>query len=77
MGVAMVILLVLAAYAGVGVLVGLAFVIAGVSRVDHAATGPGAPWHFRVLILPGAAALWPVVLKWWIAAARKARTSHS
>jgi hypothetical protein len=55
---------VLALYAAIGVVTALAFVIFGVTRVQPAAVSLGA----RILILPGAAALWPYVLKRWIAA---------
>lgn len=68
MVIATAILLAVAVYASLGLMVGLGFVTVGVSRVDHAAAD--APWHFRLLILPGAAALWPLVLRWWIAASR-------
>ena len=55
-------------YAAAGVVVGVPFVVWGAPRVDHAAKG--APAMFRVLILPGVAALWPLMLRRWIAAAR-------
>ena len=55
---------VLALYAAAGVTVALAFVAFGVTRVQPAPVSLGA----RILILPGAAALWPYVLKRWIAA---------
>ena len=58
------------------VLVGGAFVIAGVSVVDPAAAGRGAPWSFRLMILPGAAVLWPIVLVKWVRAARPHRQEH-
>ncbi len=58
------------AYCAVGLVVGAAFVVRGVQRVDAGARG--APMLFRVLILPGAAALWPVVLRWWL----RARGGH-
>lgn len=57
-------------YAGAGVAFALAFVIRGVSRVDPGAAG--APWSFRLLILPGAVALWPVLLGRWLRAAKGA-----
>ncbi|MCK6485752.1 MAG: hypothetical protein HUU22_10730 [Phycisphaerae bacterium] len=53
-----------AAYLAVGLLVALPFVARGVVRVDPAATG--ASWRFRLLILPAATALWPVVASWWL-----------
>ena len=55
---------VLALYAAVGVLTALAFVCVGVTRVQPAAVSLGA----RILILPGAAALWPYVLARWLRA---------
>jgi hypothetical protein len=63
MGIAEVILWILAAYAGIGVVFAFAFVTRGVGRIDHAAAG--APWSFRVLIFPGAAVLWPLLLAKW------------
>jgi hypothetical protein len=56
-------LLVLGAYALVGVLVAGIFVLRGVSTVDAAAARSGL--GFRLVILPGCAALWPMVLGWW------------
>jgi hypothetical protein len=54
----------LAAYAVIGVVAALAFVAFGITRVQPAAVSLGA----RILILPGAAALWPYVLARWIKA---------
>lgn len=55
---------ILAGYAIAGTLFALAFVTAGVSRIDSQARGAG--WGFRALIFPGSAALWPLlVLRWW------------
>jgi hypothetical protein len=56
----------LAAYAGIGAVAALAFVTFGVTRVQPASVSLGA----RILILPGAAALWPYVLARWLKAAR-------
>jgi len=58
----------LTAYALAGLLFGIAFLTAGVSRVDHAAAGSGV--GFRLLILPGVAALWPLLFMRWIGASR-------
>ena len=55
----------IAAYAAVGVLFSLAFVTFGAGRVDPGARG--ASLAFRVVILPGAAALWPWLLRRWVA----------
>ena len=43
-------------YALVGVLFAVPFVLRGAARLDSDAVG--ASWGFRVLIFPGAAALW-------------------
>ena len=47
----------------IGLIVGIPFVLFGVGRVDPDTKGS---WTFRPLILPGVAALWPLVLLWWI-----------
>ena len=54
----------LSAYAAVGLAFAVAFVTAGVQRVDPVANH--APLGFRLIILPGAAALWPLLLARWI-----------
>jgi hypothetical protein len=53
-----------AVYACIGVLFGIAFVIRGAGAIDPAAKHAGL--SFRVLILPGAAALWPLLLHRWM-----------
>lgn len=51
-------------YAGTGLVFAGAFVVRGVGRVDPVAAG--ARWGFRLLIIPGTVALWPVLLgMWW------------
>ncbi|ANM31128.1 hypothetical protein ABI59_18445 [Acidobacteria bacterium Mor1] len=50
-------------YAAIGLLFAVAFVLVGVNRVDPAA--PGSKPGFRVMILPGVAALWPLMLLRW------------
>lgn len=47
-----------------GFLFAIAFVIKGVQKTDPAAKGTS--WKFRLLILPGSMALWPVLLKKWL-----------
>ena len=54
----------LALYAAIGIVTALAFVAFGITRVQPAPVSLGA----RILILPGAAALWPCVLRRWIKA---------
>lgn len=54
----------LALYIAVGIAAGLAFVLFGVTRAfPHPVTvTPGA----RVLLLPGAVLLWPLMLRRWL-----------
>ena len=66
--VAEVTLLIALAYVLCGLAVGVPFVLSGVDRVDEAARG--ASLGFRLLILPGTIALWPVVATKWIKAPR-------
>jgi hypothetical protein len=54
----------LALYAVIGIVTALAFAAFGVTRVQPASVSLGA----RILILPGAAALWPYVLLRWLKA---------
>ena len=54
----------LAVYAAIGAVTAVAFVTFGVTRVQTAPVSPGA----RILLLPGALALWPYVLLRWIKA---------
>jgi hypothetical protein len=60
------------AYLAGGLLFAVAFVTAGVGRVDAVARGTSA--GFRLLILPGAAALWPPLAVRWARAVRKEAT---
>ena len=56
----------LALYAALGAGVAIAFAMGGVTRVQPAPVSLGA----RILILPGAAVLWPYVLTRWLRARR-------
>ena len=49
-----------AIYLIIGVLFGIYFVAAGVQRIDKAARG--ASLGFRVIIVPGTVALWPLLV---------------
>ena len=53
----------LGVYAGVGLLFGVAFVTRGAARIDPQAVGGS--WGFRLAILPGVVALWPLVARRW------------
>lgn len=61
-----IILALAAIYLGCGLLLGLPFVLWGVGRVD--ASSAGARLGFRLIILPGAIALWPWILSRWLRA---------
>lgn len=49
------------AYAAAGALFAAYFVVRGIGRVDHAASQ--SDWRFRLIILPGTIALWPVLAR--------------
>jgi len=55
---------VLELYSALGLLFASAFVAIGVQRLDLQAKGTGL--GFRLLILPGVAAFWPVLLNRWM-----------
>jgi hypothetical protein len=59
-----VLLTVLSIYGGLGLLFALLFVTVGLVRVDPVARGSSPA--FRVLIVPGVAALWPLLLVRWL-----------
>lgn len=63
MNIVQVILLLSAGYALIGLLFAVVFVSRGITTVDPAAKGSSV--LFRALIIPGAAALWPVMLAHW------------
>ena len=54
----------LTAYAALGIVFAILFVSVGVQRVDAVAKGAG--FGFRLLILPGVTALWPILLLRWV-----------
>ena len=55
-------------YTGIGLLFAIAFLTVGISQVDPDSKGSGV--GFRLIILPGVAALWPVLFTRWIAKGR-------
>ena len=59
----------LTGYVALGLVFAIAFVTTGVGRVDPVAKRSGI--GFRMIILPGVAALWPLLLARWI---RKGRS---
>ena len=62
-------LAILGVYLALGLLFGIAFITAGVQRIDH--TAVGSRLGFRLLILPGTAALWPLLLTRWLQVSRR------
>ena len=62
----------LEAYAALGLLFAAPFVAIGVQRIDPNAKG--ATFGFRLLILPGSIALWPVLMARWIRGPRPEET---
>ncbi|RKY17010.1 MAG: hypothetical protein DRQ55_16750 [Planctomycetota bacterium] len=62
--------LALGAWMALGLVFGVAFVSVGITRVDPAAKGSSV--RFRLLILPGVAALWPLLALRWMRAPRSA-----
>jgi hypothetical protein len=64
-------------YLAAGVIFAVPFAVRGVARIDPA--GAGSPWSFRVLIVPGTAVFWPLLLLRWAAgsvAPPVERTAH-
>ena len=68
-----IILLCVFAYAAVGLVFAAVFACVGITRVDAASKGSSV--GFRLLMIPGAAALWPVLLRQWRAGLRE-EASH-
>lgn len=66
MSVASLILWTATVYAAAGFVFAFAFVVRGAATIDRSAEG--APLSFRLLIFPGAAALWPILLRKWMSA---------
>ena len=61
---------VLGAYAAFGVIFAIAFVVRGIRSVDPVATG--STIGFRLIVFPGVAALWPLLLRMWLLKGRRA-----
>ena len=63
-------------YAALGLLFAVAFVLRGAARIDPQAAGGS--WGFRLAILPGVVALWPILARRWARGAPPAeeRNAH-
>ena len=59
-----VLVLALGVYCLAGVAFAIPFAWIGVARVDPDARG--ATWGFRLILMPGAVALWPILLVRWL-----------
>ncbi len=59
----------LSVYAAAGLLFAILFVILGIHRVDEHAHGAGV--GFRLIVIPGVAALWPLLLLRWFRGGEK------
>jgi hypothetical protein len=59
----------IAVYGLAGAVFAVAFVLFGIQRIDEVAEH--APFGFRLIVMPGAAALWPLLLGRWLRARRR------
>lgn len=57
----------LGAYAALGLVFAGPFLVRGIERLDPGARGSG--WGFRLIVLPGVVAFWPLLLRRWFAGA--------
>lgn len=65
----------LMAYAALGLLFAVAFVSVGAKKVDPQTVGSGI--GFRLLVIPGVAAFWPLLLRRWISGSAEAPTEEN
>jgi hypothetical protein len=62
--IAAIILILLGSYLACGFVFAVPFVLFGVKRIDpHAVHGS---WGFRLLVVPGTMAFWPLLLRRWL-----------
>ena len=66
MGFAQLLIDAIGAYLLAGAVFAVIFVARGIGRVDPVAQH--APWGFRLIVMPGVAALWPLLLSRWVRA---------
>ena len=56
-------------YLGCGIVFAIPFALVGVNKIDPHAVEGG--WGFRLLILPGTIALWPMLARRWFSGVRE------
>lgn len=62
-------LILLGAYLACGLVFAIPFALVGVKKIDpHAAHGS---WGFRLLVIPGTMAFWPLLLRRWATGAKE------
>ena len=67
--IAAVFLILLGAYLACGLVFAIPFALVGVKKIDpHAAHGS---WGFRLLVIPGTMAFWPLLLRRWATGAKE------
>jgi len=67
--IAAIFLILLGAYMACGLVFAIPFALVGVKKIDpHAAHGS---WGFRLLVIPGTMALWPLLLGRWFSGVQK------
>jgi hypothetical protein len=67
--IAAVFLILLGAYLACGMVFAIPFALVGVKKIDpHAAHGS---WGFRLLVIPGTMAFWPLLLRRWATGAKE------
>ena len=73
--IAAILLLLLGIYLATGLLFALVFVVLGVRQIDpHAAPDS---WGFRLLIIPGTMAFWPLLLRRWLLGIHEPPEEHN
>lgn len=62
-------------YAAAGLLFAVPFVLRGVNRIDRVAAA--GTWGFRLIIVPGVVALWPLLLRRWLSGSAPPRERNA
>ncbi len=55
-------------YFGIGLFFAIFFLVKGIGKIDAGAKDSS--WRFRLLMLPGSAAFWPLLLQKWLKASQ-------